>query len=671
MKRTLRNGYVIILLLSISFMVSGQYSGIHPDVAAGKIATSLDSIPGYEPSKAIDRMPETYCSLSGEVPVWIQVDLGQYHFMDGYGMDIPNVDELPLAYNVQGSLDGFFWVTIKTGVITEPGNFTSDLTYPGDYRYVRFEITDKDPLASVAEVYVFGYERVAPEPPLAQPASSIAYDGFTTHWSKRTGASGYLLSVATDINFFQKVDGYDKLDIGDNLEWDVEGLEPMTSYYYRVIAYNVAGESLPSNKVSVTTLKQPQTIMFSSLEPATYGDGKIILNATASSGLPVSFASSEQDVAVVDGDTLIIMGVGSTQITASQEGNDKWEAAESIVQSQEVTRKELTISNFTAKDKIYDGTLDATINTGTLDGVLDPDEVILEQDTNGIFAQPGIGTDIMVTYTPLSITGADTAKYTLIQPGSIGADIMPKELIVLAGDSEREECSDNPEFSYSVSGFIEGEDESVMTSEPTVNCLADPSSSAGEYPITASGGSADNYFLTYVDGTLTVVPDYTNPSLTVQDVTVYLDESGNGSLTPAEVVTSAEDNCGIVDTTLSKSEFTEDDPREVLIAVEVKDAAGNIASETLIVTVEQNTAIDLLSANEVKLYPNPTTDRIFLETQYPLDELKVLDITGKAIISMSALELNEVIDMTEFKNGIYLFQMKLGEYQMHMKVIKN
>ncbi len=60
-----------------------------------------------------------------------------------------------------------------------------------------------------------------------------------------------------------------------------------------------------------------QTIAFDALAPVAFGDPAFTLSATASSGLAVSFASSDPAVATVSGSTVTIVGPGTTTITAS------------------------------------------------------------------------------------------------------------------------------------------------------------------------------------------------------------------------------------------------------------------------------------------------------------------------------------------------------------------
>ncbi|MCC6834504.1 MAG: choice-of-anchor D domain-containing protein, partial [Cytophagales bacterium] len=89
-------------------------------------------------------------------------------------------------------------------------------------------------------------------------------------------------------------------------------------------------------------VKLNQTITFGSLTPQTYGDGSFLLAATASSGLAVSYASSNPLVATVSGSTVTIVGAGSADITASQAGDDVYIAATPVLQTLVVNKAVLT-----------------------------------------------------------------------------------------------------------------------------------------------------------------------------------------------------------------------------------------------------------------------------------------------------------------------------------------
>ena len=82
--------------------------------------------------------------------------------------------------------------------------------------------------------------------------------------------------------------------------------------------------------------------------------------------------------------------------------------------------------------------------------------------------------------------------------------ITPVNLTFKASNASREYGEENPTLTYSCSGFVNGEDESIIGSMPIVTTTATEKSNVGEYPITISGGNADNYSFVYEPGVLTV-----------------------------------------------------------------------------------------------------------------------------------------------------------------------
>ena len=102
--------------------------------------------------------------------------------------------------------------------------------------------------------------------------------------------------------------------------------------------YNAATPVLQSFNVS----KIPQTITFGSLSQQKQGDAPFPLNATADSGLPVSF-SIVSGPATLSGNILVLNGWGTVTVSASQPGNNSYAAATSVAQSFFVTPPDNTI----------------------------------------------------------------------------------------------------------------------------------------------------------------------------------------------------------------------------------------------------------------------------------------------------------------------------------------
>ncbi|MCA6428864.1 MAG: VCBS repeat-containing protein, partial [Cytophagales bacterium] len=90
-----------------------------------------------------------------------------------------------------------------------------------------------------------------------------------------------------------------------------------------------AAASVPQ---TLTVNQASQTITFAALANKNFGDAPFTLSATASSGLAVSYSSSNTSVATLSGNTVTIVGAGTTTLTASQAGNTNYNAAPDVPQ---------------------------------------------------------------------------------------------------------------------------------------------------------------------------------------------------------------------------------------------------------------------------------------------------------------------------------------------------
>ncbi|HMI05966.1 MAG TPA: YDG domain-containing protein, partial [Flavobacterium sp.] len=89
-----------------------------------------------------------------------------------------------------------------------------------------------------------------------------------------------------------------------------------------------------------------------------------------------------------------------------------------------ISKKDLTIPDAAAQNKLFDGNTDAVI-TGTLTGVIAPDSVTLSG--TGTFASSAVAEGIAVTST--STISGDTSNYNLVQPTGLTANIFAAELL--------------------------------------------------------------------------------------------------------------------------------------------------------------------------------------------------------------------------------------------------
>jgi hypothetical protein len=116
-------------------------------------------------------------------------------------------------------------------------------------------------------------------------------------------------------------------------------------------------------------------------------------------------------------------------------------------------------------------------------------------------------------------------------------------LVVAAGDFTREFGTANPVFTVTFSGFVAGEDASVLQGTLTFATAAGPSSPVGEYSVTPSGVSSSNYSISFVPGTLRIV-DTTPPvivSVTPSTASLW---PPNHQMVPVTIAVSATDATG-------------------------------------------------------------------------------------------------------------------------------
>lgn len=111
--------------------------------------------------------------------------------------------------------------------------------------------------------------------------------------------------------------------------------------------------------------KQNQTITFEQpTTPAAY-NSTFAVSATASSGLTVSFAVSPASVCSLTGTTVkMTSGTGDCTITASQAGNESYNAAESVVRTVAASKANATIS-VSGFNGSYDGSAKGASGTAT------------------------------------------------------------------------------------------------------------------------------------------------------------------------------------------------------------------------------------------------------------------------------------------------------------------
>jgi hypothetical protein len=167
------------------------------------------------------------------------------------------------------------------------------------------------------------YTKKLPTDPLGSPVLAFT-GGNGDSWSGESAGIGYV--TATN---------------------EINGLNGKTHLLLRVAfgadSYLV-DEGFAFDNIKVTPVKVNQTIAFAALPAKQFGDAPFDLTATSTSGLAVSFASSDNTVASITGKTVTILKVGTVDITASQAGDGNYNAAPVVKQTLVIGKRGQTIS---------------------------------------------------------------------------------------------------------------------------------------------------------------------------------------------------------------------------------------------------------------------------------------------------------------------------------------
>jgi hypothetical protein len=102
----------------------------------------------------------------------------------------------------------------------------------------------------------------------------------------------------------------------------------------------------------------------------------------------------------------------------------------------DITRAPIIVTGVTAASKVYDGTTAAVLNTGgaSFSGVIGGDDVQVSGALSGAFVDKNVGVGKAVTFSGLSLGGADAGNYTLgASLISTTADITPATITGVSG----------------------------------------------------------------------------------------------------------------------------------------------------------------------------------------------------------------------------------------------
>jgi hypothetical protein len=478
---------------------------------------------------------------------------------------------------------------------------------------------------------------------------------------------------------------------------NITGLSAGTEYFVRAYVTNSAGTSYGS-EVSFTT-KQSQTITFNALTDKTYGDADYSPDATAGSGLTVSYSSSNTNVATIVSGKIHIVATGICTIYADQAGNASYDAAPQVSQALKVNTATLSVTAEN-KSKEYDGTVYSPF-TVTYSGFVNGED---EADLSGTLTFSGTATTATDAGAAYVITpaGLTSANYDItFENGSL--DITKAAQSITFDPLETKVEGDAP-FELTASSTSDL-NISYTSSDPDVATISGSTVTivgAGSTTITASQSGNDNYspalpieqMLTvhiYIAGDIdrngaidgTEIAGDTDGSGSIDEAEITGDINGNGSIDGDEIAGDANGN-GIIDGaeiagdtngngSIDDAEITGDINGNG--SIDGDEIAGDADGNGLIDgdEIADSIAVADKESFEVAMYPNPARGIVHLDittSNVQNVKLTLVDITGRLLLQkqISAAE-HITLDMSGKVSGIYFVKFDFEGKQVLKKLV--
>jgi uncharacterized protein YjbI with pentapeptide repeats len=281
---------------------------------------------------------------------------------------------------------------------------------------------------------------------------------------------------------------------------------------------NVNGAGPTVSQPFTVNVIGPQTITFPNIGGHSYGDVFSIAATGGASGQPVTFATNSScTLSNISGGpgtgsaTVTVTSAGFCDIIASQAGTTSYNPAPDVRQRVFTLLAVLTVT--APSPNITYGEAIPTL-TPNYSGFKNSDTASVLTTPATCVVAPNSGTAGAYA---TSCSGAAAPNYSVnYVPGTLR--INPAPLTITANDKTITYGGAAPAFNAQANGFVNGDISSVVSGlscsakdangQPVGNATA-----AGSYPITCAGGSAANYSLSYVPGTLTIAKAATSTTL--------------------------------------------------------------------------------------------------------------------------------------------------------------
>ena len=340
-----------------------------------------------------------------------------------------------------------------------------------------------------------------------------------------------------------------------------------------------------------------------------------------------------------------------------------------------ITVADLPVSGLTASNKVYDATTAATLGGTATVSPITGDVVNVGGTATGTFADKNVGTAKAISVTGVTISGADAGNYNVVQQTGLTANITVADL--------------------PVSGLTASNKVYDATTATTLGGTAAVSQITGD--VVNVGGTATGTFADKNVGTA--------KAISVTGVTISGADAGNYNVVQqtglTANITAANLNITAVDTTrkagianpvfrLLYAGFKGTDNATVIDILPTATCAANTSSAagtydivlsggsdnnyslvlhngTLTVTLA--TAVETVETAKINVFPNPTSDYLFISNLPVNTTISIYNMQG-LLIKNSVANGSEKIDVNNLPSGVYLIKLSGSEMNGVVRFVK-
>ncbi|WP_424961361.1 choice-of-anchor tandem repeat GloVer-containing protein [Ekhidna sp.] len=309
-----------------------------------------------------------------------------------------------------------------------------------------------------------------------------------------------------------------------------------------------------------------------------------------------------------------------------------------------ITKQDQNIS-FTLYNKTYG---DPSFDPGATSN--SPNEITYESSDPSIISITN-STATIESIGQVTITATQAEDEAYIEGSSEQTiDVLPADLTASAV-SETIAYGDEPSLDIDYSGFVYGETELDIT--PPIATAS--YNGVGEFPIVLMGGSADNYNLINVDGTLTV--SKADQTISFEPLPIGLTEDSpafslSATATSGLGVTFNADDPTIVSISGSVVNILNDG--EVVITASQVGNENYNAAPNEIQALSIGSILSILDGRESfsGIHPNPASSTFSLILDQPIISLYLIDLNGR-IVKNYVQNDEKKYDVSNVESGVY------------------